>query len=326
MEWFDILVRCLVIFVVYKLITWLYNERKIRRKVENYRVRTRMACGYGSREREIHKDLYKSMKTPPEIQNIRNLAKEFEITHDPNVIITMGDVYLRGGYPRFLPDPEMAGELFWVVTLWYDGHVGNLARSKYAEARSYTIPVEDRAGEILDTSYGKITLARARALIVKNITTKPVQAQQPITHDHSTDDATPITHDYSTDDATPITQLQVDPVVMKRTDAQNVHDHSVISFLRRKVQTFNKCSDDRRPYVMDWVLNNSDKFTESQVYDTMAVLDSLSEEPHSTLGVSEVSVLGSVVDKIGDRGEVMEILVRQLYSAIENGHIVYGSC
>jgi hypothetical protein len=201
-------------------------------------------------------------------------------------VIELGDIYRKGDYPAFAPDLDMALALYHVAGTL--PATAGLARTKFLEAHHETLSEKDVAGAPLPRSYGL-------SKVQKTQTTPP-----------------------------PETILETPVVVEVVSDAQNVHDHSLTRHVKKALAdapTGRASFED----VTRFILEDSDATPEEKA-DAYAVLESLGNETHSTLGVSERESLDRMWTTIENlpahKAEAKELLVRQLASGVEHGDVV----
>ena len=112
-------------------------------------------------------------RKPPEVQRLNQLADTFVITDGVNGIpscrwdhlVAIGDIYAKGAFPRFLPDPDMAMECYRVGAMCPDGHIAGMSQVKYIETRTTDIPDEDKAGATFPDDPGLRVCTDARQVI-----------------------------------------------------------------------------------------------------------------------------------------------------------------
>ena len=204
---------------------------------------------------------------------------------EPASVLELGDIYRKGEYPAFAPDLDMALALYHVGST--HPATAGLARRKYLEARHDTLSENDVAGAALPRSYGLTKVQKSQ--------TSP-----------------------------PIVPLVPPPPVEVLSDAQNVHDHSLTSHVKKALA---EAPTGRAAFeeVTRFILEDSDATPEEKA-DAYAVLESLGTQHHSTLGVSERESLDrmwTVIENLPThKAEAKELLVRQLASGVEHGDIV----
>lgn len=210
------------------------------------------------------------------------------LTHsdEPVSVIELADVYRKGEYPAFAPDLDMALALYHVAST--HPATASIARIKYLEAQHDTLAEKDVAGAALPRSYGLSKVQKQKLPLIDTPTTLPL------------------------------------PVIEVVSDAQNVHDHSLTRHVKKAMADapIGRASFED---VTRYILEDSDATPEEKA-DAYAVLESLSTDTHSTLGVSERDSLDRMWTTIENlpvhKAEAKELLVRQLASGVEHGDIV----
>lgn len=209
-------------------------------------------------------------------------------------LLSMGDIYRAGVYPRYLPNASMALECYQTASMAPDPRIAGLARAKMADMLLNPNVDTGGAREHLPENYGRRACQMAR------------------------------TRHYVT--YTPPTRT---PPVQHHRDAQNVHDHAVVRTVFNNLKTM-KAEEPSNAVerVRDCVLN-LDALTPDDKTKALMTLDDLNDShEHSTFGVTETEALGRTWAKIQDtqdartRANLEEMLGRQLASAVENGHVV----
>lgn len=192
-------------------------------------------------------------------------------------LIAIGDVYLRGSYPRFLPDVDAAVQCYRVAAMCPDGRHAGMAQTRFVEARSRPIPREDQRGEKLHTVYADEACSHAyRAFLSTPLSAfqKPMQTKKeraeerearqsgfrnedaradgftrhatraPVHFELLETDAFDFGRPPPTRDLLQVGELRQERPEAYRIDKQNVHDHGVSSVTRRNLE--NLCADQQK--------------------------------------------------------------------------------
>jgi hypothetical protein len=118
--------------------------------------------------REMERALTRA--SPPEIDALERLVHTMiEATTGKcrwDNLIAIGDVYQRGAFPRFLPDPDRAMQCYKVAAMSPAGRHAGLAQSKYIQTRMLPIPTEDQAGQRLPSHFADLACDTAYAAFV----------------------------------------------------------------------------------------------------------------------------------------------------------------
>lgn len=233
-----------------------------------------------SQKKKRERQRARALTDPPEIVELTRLLKQLSSgvpagTCRWDSLVAIGDMYHRGSYPRYLPDPDEAMQCYKIAAMSPDGRVAGMAMTKYIEARTNPIPDEDKAGAPLPKRYAKQACNMAYGVFVSTpmdmfetpkCKKKEDQDRTPpiaMTGEHTNDmgdiggiggmeDVTMIRdldlfmladHDQQHPAATgPANNNINNPIPEFRHDAQNVHDHGIASVtdhnLKRLVQDF----------------------------------------------------------------------------------------
>ena len=264
-------------------------------------------------------------KTPPEVERLAELLRIFKASPHDNweTLVAIGDVYAKGAYPRFRPDEDMALECFKIAVTCPNGDVVGIAQSKYIECREESIASVDRAGKELPRFYGvEACRAGERAILETpwDRFTKPKAPVLPRNRDLPRARDPPTARDLP---------LDIDFGTL-RIDSQNVHDHSVTKTIKRNLDVLkgdvgNAGDNVDHPALKErvrHVILEQDDISQENKYDALTTLESLSNSVHSSFNTSEVEVLNVVWSKVKDNDDLKNMLVRQLASGVEHGHVV----
>ena len=97
------------------------------------------------REGELQKENDKAIENPPEIERLAKYTTEFMESLDNDVdddscvnqkwdlLIAIGDIYARGGYPRFRNNRNVAAAIYKVTAMCPDSETAGIAQYKYVE-------------------------------------------------------------------------------------------------------------------------------------------------------------------------------------------------
>jgi hypothetical protein len=291
---------------------------KIQRAIQAIREKKRVLQNTKAEERK------KVEKTPPEVERLAELLRVFKASPHDNweTLVAIGDVYAKGAYPRFRPDEDMALECFKVAVTCPNGDVVGIAQSKYIQCREESIASIDRAGKELPRLFGvEACLAGERAIreTPRDRFRKP-KAPPVLPRARERAQDLPRARDL------PLNTADTGTI---RIDSQNVHDHSVTKTMKRNLDVLKKDVSnagnadpaDIKERVRHVILEQDDVSQEHK-YEALMTLDSLSDRVHSSFNTSEVDVLNIVWSKVKDRDDLKNMLVRQLASGVEHGHVV----
>ena len=322
-----LLLLCVTIYAM-----WL--SMKMKRDEETRRIAARKAAERARRQREylmhrhrhdiLHEARMESLRNPPIIRKLASILKEFENDIDAwHFLIEAGEIYMRGDFPTYLPNTQLAQDLFRIALTCPRGSVSGIAQSRYIESRESRMDVSDMAGAALPDTYGQrmVHLATYR---IRNVPPSAFETPVPM----YTPEQRParIAHEPV---VVPIDIIDIPVDRIVYNDLQNVHDHSVTHATRHILENIEKNDrNDRnsRPEIesalLDSTLNDDDKIR------ALAVLDSrTTANPHSSFKMTETDALNLVWSKIQGmdasmKSNVTETLLHQLASGVENGHVV----
>ena len=96
---------------------------------------------------------------PPEVRRLTELLEALILSAEGqgdikwDILIGIGDIYQKGGFPRFLPDTTSACECYQIAAACPDGRIAGMAQMKFMEARLSPIAIEDHAGRALPRAF-----------------------------------------------------------------------------------------------------------------------------------------------------------------------------
>jgi hypothetical protein len=307
-------------------------------------------------------DKNKNNSIEPEIETLRSLVSEFKFNlnnprrnTDPYMqLITAGDVYARGGYPRFVPNEEMALQLFRIASMYAEGHTAGMAQMRFIETREYPLITQDRVGRALDPSFGESLCMLATQYnkmnrhVISAPQNKPKIPQHWLSEQFNTNNVNNNNQVEMTGGrrrlATPAAVQQVNnrvAAVPVTAGAQNVHDHAVVQIMKKNVHALHTSStiwnnthnvrsgDEVEAQVIDQVLTDPE-LSPMEKEHALAVIARLGADINDSMGLSEMDALtavwnhitnGSVKDKQLQK-TLKNTLGKQLASGVENGHVV----
>lgn len=332
----------IIVCILYLFYTFFFEKPmttlnpKTREEIVNDNIQN-LKNNYSALETQQVKERNMSAYDPPEVSRLRDLLEDFKSNQSWSNVIAMGDIYRKGAYPRFLPNESLAIELYRIVSMCPNGEIAGTGQLKYVETRKEVIANEDKAGQVLPTSYGEEAIAVATGYIQKT----PMAA---FDKPHFKTKAPPPSHQQQ-QPIEPDLIFDIDALFERRatnatatatpykSDSQNVHDHSVVQAAKENIKrlkssiTSSSQSEKSVEEVTDSILSASD-LTDKQRLNALEVLEKLSGSKHSTLEISERDALDLVYRKISStsdptlRENLKETLAKQLSSARENGYTV----
>lgn len=268
-------------------------------------------------------------KSPPEIEKLEELVQSFENdTTRWDILIAVADIYKKGAYPRFLPNEELAIQIYKIASMCPNGEVAGMAQAKYIETYDDPINNIDKKGDEFPLIYGTRIIELAEGSIKTtpwHLFEKPkMQNQEP----------TPMFIDRMEDFQEILWNTpQTVTVPEYRIDSQNVHDHAISKITAFNIDKLKDNQDIRNigqtmEKVTDAILSH-DELDANTKETALHVLDNLNDSVHSSFDISEKQALSMVWDKIDKNQDLKqnltETLAKQLASAVENGHVVCSS-
>ena len=282
---------------------------------------------------------------PPEFIKLQGLLIEFTKNHTWDNVITIGDIYKNGAYPRFKYNKEMAIECYKVAAMCPNSDVAGIAQIKYIETiedikKNHNKVDIDNEGEDIPTMFGKEICELGKEIIRDtpyNSFSKPKSKHNPVGLEPMYFD---ITNNTAPLFAFFTETIQERPTIQHtyRNDLQNVHDHSVTGIIKKNIQLIkqenllkNVNKDDNAQNVINAILNSDDLSTDIKG-NAITVITTLNDiDSHGTYNVTEKDALSIVWNKINNESDeikkknMIDILAKQLDSGVENGHVVCSS-
>lgn len=288
----------------------------------------------------IHANTEKLEPEPSEIQTLKLLSQEFDSNeHRWDALISIGDVYRRGAYPRFRPNEEIASECFKICARCPDSNIAGIAQTKYIESITEKIHESDQEGKDLPECFGKNTCSIA----LNRIHRLPFHVFMKPKHSSSIPRVGLEVHDRHEHIHERHEHIHERPYV--NTCKQNVHDHSVLSIAKTNLDKLNSdmsyndngTKQSRFAKTMEIVLDTIDEtkdMSDQAKSDARTVLRTLGCVEHSRFGMSEQEIMSTVHEKILSEENIdlkknlQETLCKQLASSIEKGTTVCstGKC
>ena len=281
--------------------------------------------------REMKTAQRQAAEHPPIIRRLAHTLHQFELSDNWNALLDAGDIYAKGEFPSWVPNIELAQHLFQVACMCPDSTVAGIAQSKFVESRESALISQDVAGAALPTVYGERIVQIAKERITN---TPAYRFRRPLVKRQA---VVPVEMPVQTQGGGRLIST-TRPTPQPQTiynDKQNVHDHGVTQSMRKTLHDIRKNGhsvDDPCTVVEEAVLQN-ESLSDAEKVRALSVLDSMqhnSAYEHSGIGMSEADALGLVWGKIQSmegqlRTNTSETLMKQLASAIENGHVVCSS-
>jgi len=263
-------------------------------------------------------------RKPPEVERLAGLVDGYRAdTKQWDAIIAVGDVYRKGAFPRFLPNPSVALECFKVAARCPDGKIAGMGQQRYIEVHTDPIPAVDQAGAKLPTEYAE----RICELALAAISILPYSVFQRPKHQKLPARATPdilqdILREIPAFAATAAPRAKPEKY---KYDPQNVHDHSVTKITKHNIDALGdaKAGPPGSEAPIKHAILEADVDAKTKEA-ALHLIDTLGDAVHGTFGKSERDVLSAAWETIQRQQGVMrdnlvETLARQLASGIEHG-------
>lgn len=271
-------------------------------------------------------------ETSEDIQLIDSLVETYERTFDHNILLTIGQMYARGSFPRYSPDETSALNIYKVASTCPDPEVAGMAMAKIIETRFNPIPDEDKRGPSFPLETAKRIVSCAENHIKSLPLSMFMKKSSHIDYNKARKNTT-ITHVEPVIEEPVIIEPEVRHIHVPDNQTQNVHDHAVAASLRANVKTlkeeFPDMTYDRSEVIettMDKLRNSG--VPESSMGNIFRVLVSLVPDEISSIKCSQMDTLFLLTQKLDSikdetlRTNAYETLGKNLKTGIERGHVV----
>lgn len=306
--WLFLVIAAVLVGIVH----WIHHRRHmqryhkaLKRKITQLSAELRHAR---ERRRQMHQEQRLMRAQRPEVLvTLERAVAEFtEVNWTP--LLMAGDAYRRGSYPLYRPNQDAALMCFKAAAAAPDPTVAGTAQAKFVECRMEPLAREDVAGQDLPVQYAKLLCDKASQMMASGMVSRRPN--------FSSGPPQPA--------AVPVVSRPPPPIIPP--DAQNVHDHAVMTGMRRRLTELPGAgdADTAIDHVRHAVLEARD-VSEAEKLDALDVLDALSDVTHSTLDHSQKDALAKVWHRISEipetqhRDNAAETLVKQLATGIEDG-------
>lgn len=296
----------------------------------------------------------KAIEEEPEITRINELVNKYMITHDPFLLIEIGDIWKAGAYPRFKADREVASKYYQLASESANTDAAEIGKAKYIESIKESIPDIDNTGRRMHDIYSVAIAESARATnmadrqreIILNQQDVPIRAANAIRQRNNrpvpiraanairqrTNHPVPI--------RVAIPQIPMlaqaandDDHMVFLNDEQNVHDHSMNKITRNNIDKLRAMYGDayhdhlRNPNncknaLRDALLNNNDLDPHKKA-SVINVIDSFGDH-QSQFECSELDSLflaNQYISNHPNKDDLYNNLFLQLQDCYQNGVI-----
>lgn len=264
-----------------------------------------------------------------------------------NDLIRIGDIYSTGVFPFLRPDDICAQQCYTVVAKCPCPESAAIGLSKLVNTKTNPIDRVDRQGESIDPSYSS-RLAKKTNKYINNL---PASSFRKNKNRYNTDTIVlPVHKPKKKPLGTRNTRQRVEPVQrVQRVDKQNVHDHGVSSAIKTNIERLRKEFENTQHLTPENVINKAMKicrdvkktsvkdknitFSDNDLSDAHNVIVSLTQDNYSSTGLTQVQILGRILQKIDDIENdspevaqgVKQTLCKRLATGVENGKVVCAS-
>ena len=324
-----ILVFFLVLYHVYVTI----DDRKFRDK---YRVHPDI---YEASTLIVEEDDIDDSDACPEIQRLDALVENFERTQEWSLLLSIGDMYARGCFPRYSPDDLSALNIYMAASKCPDPSVSCEALSKVIDIRTNPISLEDRRGNPFpkETSNRLVRCVEdklKRTPLSHYMRRIPPSTRAPRSLVNRAPVVTPVNVPEELDVLQPITPPEITHTPAYVLDTQNVHDHGVSASVRENIKSIvaelgTDTKYDRQELIESVMKSIRESgMKEKDLNNVFRVVVSLVPDKISSVGCSQMDVLNATfkkIQKIEDttlRKNLIESLGKNLASGVERGNVV----
>jgi len=276
-----LLIIGVVCFVVWLLIWNATKQKRVKSTIQNTIPKI-----LHNQEIQRHRITTKQ----PEINEMDKLATKFAETQDPLILVSLGDMWRKGAYPRLESDNSNALKYYELAAISADKQVREIATAKYIEASLDGIPENDDAGmQLYDINFDAI---------VETVNEAPIIREEPIIRD--------------------------DPIFLD--DKQNVHDHYMNKITQRNIDKLKELHTNSQPSkenLKDALYKDDDLSIEQKALIITAI-DNFNDHDEQ-FGCSEEESLNLTYQHIlnhENRDDLLHNLFLQLHDCYENGFMV----
>lgn len=337
---FEIIFFIVVILILYILQNNISNDADIQSDKKIPIVYNNYTISVNDFDRNLMIEQLKVQKDPPEIKNMKQILTDFTQNYDQwDCLITMGNIYAKGAFPRFLPNEFMAAEIFKLAAMVPNSEIAGLGQLRFLEVRREIIDINDKQGTELPLIYGEQLCALAYERLTQipfEQFSKPKLAAHTMTGISNTTSYTTnrtVSHlpmsitnrklSFRTDITSQIpmsiinreptyrnelftTTQRAEPIHIDiYSDSQNVHDHAVTNILKHNINNLEEednSNNDKNEIIQGIIDSKELKDTDKMA--AIKIIDSLRNDIiHSTMNKSEKEVLNLVWNKIKNQND-----------------------
>lgn len=273
----------------------------------------------------------------PELAQLVQLCTRFERSPlNWSALISIGDMYSRGAYPRMQPNDDAALHLYTLAAGSSDARSASLAQARYLAVSMFPVLRDDRAGKAMplgvyhrvsDIAEYRLTVEkRTKGYIQKN-TARPsaaprVQPRALPQRPQQQQTQWPLQQQLHVPEPVPAPEPP-----MVEPDSQNTHDHAVGSVVRNNLLALPGTPSSSHESVLQQIERAVQGSLSADVTaDAFKIAAGLGTDEHSNFGVSEQTALARVWNRIqalpetdGLKQNVTESLVQNLADCVDRG-------
>jgi hypothetical protein len=276
---------------------------------------------------------------PYEIILLDELINDFSNNNNWINLIKVGNIYIKGSYPIFLPNKYKGLECFKLAMLCPDKNIAKLANDKYLEHKYNNISNVDNKGKEIPTHYADLIFELAQDKITNHTINNLDSELDNLLFNTTENTEEQIINNVNNNDIY-IIDLNVennydfnDNEIINNdiNDLQNVHDHTVNRIIIsniKKLQELYSIDDLSNDIIYEKIYNiilEDELLNVNQRFDTISVLKSLTIQVHEYFNISELDALKYIYKYINTKDnkvDLFHILNLELYNCMENGFIV----
>ena len=316
-----ILTLIIIIIIVYLL----YNIKKKNNRINRIK-KNKIELKKNIDKIKVRNNIIKQkqLTNPKEIILLKNLINDFDYNDNWINLIIVGNIYMKGSYPLYLPNKYKALECFKIAMISPDQKIAKLGYNKYIENKYINIISQDQKGIEIPVKYANIICQLAHNKIINNT----IENNNTIEHNNTIDNNNTIEHNNTIDNNNTIENNNTETII---NDLQNVHDHTVNKIIIsniKKLQELYQIDNINDIEIFNYIYINileDDLLDTNKRYDIITVLNSCTNEIHEYFNISEIDSLKYIYKYIQDKPnkiDLYHILNIELYNCIENGYIV----
>jgi len=331
----------LIIILIFIMFYFLVSNICYRKKKYNTRLRRKKELNNNFDKLKLKNENIKieRINKPYEIILLDELINDFSNNNNWINLIKVGNIYIKGSYPIFLPNKYKGLECFKLAMLCPDKNIAKLANDKYLEHKYNNISNVDNKGKEIPTHYADLIFELAQDKITNHTINNLDSELDNLLFNTTENTEEQIINNVNNNDIY-IIDLNVennydfnDNEIINNdiNDLQNVHDHTVNRIIIsniKKLQELYSIDDLSNDIIYEKIYNiilEDELLNVNQRFDTISVLKSLTIQVHEYFNISELDALKYIYKYINTKDnkvDLFHILNLELYNCMENGFIV----